>query len=73
MNNLNVQHLGRKCAGLAAVAAAGFLSDWSADGLTGGIVLAISLGAGCGALVFREERADCLRHLRPRRSAPRDQ
>ena len=72
MNKLNVQHLGRKCAVLAAVVVVAFLSGWSADGLTGGIVMAVALGAGCAAPVFREQRADCLPRLHRRRSRPPD-
>lgn len=72
MNKLNVHHLGRKCALLAAVVIVAFLSGWSADGPTGGIVLAIALGAGCAVPVFGEERTDCLPRLRRRRSRPPD-
>jgi len=72
MNKLNAHHLGRKSAVLAAVVIAAFLSGWSADGLTGGIVMAIALGAGCAVPVLREERADCLPGLRRRRSRPPD-
>jgi hypothetical protein len=44
---MNVEHLGRKCATLAAVIIVAFVCGWSATGLTGGFVMALALGTGC--------------------------
>jgi hypothetical protein len=66
---MNVEHLGRRCATLAAVIIVAFLCGWSATGLTGGFVTALALGAGCAVPVFTDDRADCsLRFPRGRRS-----
>lgn len=55
---MNVEHLGRKCATLAAAITVAFVCGWSATGLTGGFVMALALGAGCAVPVFRDNRAD---------------
>lgn len=50
----------RRVAIIAAVAATGFLSGWSALGMSEGIVLAIVLAAGVAVPVFRGEPHSCL-------------
>jgi hypothetical protein len=41
---------------VAIVIIAGFLAGWSATGLTGGVVLAVALGAGVAVAVFHTRR-----------------
>lgn len=53
MATSNIGLLARRLATLAAVAAAGFLSGWSALGLTGGFVFAVALTSGAAVAVFR--------------------
>jgi len=72
MSKLNVQHLWRKCAVLTAVVVVALLSGSSATGLTGGVVMALALGAGCAVPVFREDHKDCIPRLRQRQSSPPD-
>lgn len=56
--------LARKLGIVAAVVATGFLCGWSATGTTGGVVLAIALGAGVAVSVFGSEPGTCLPRLR---------
>ena len=72
MSKLNVHHLWRKCAVLTAVVVVAFLCGWSATSLTGGVVMALALGAGCAVPVFREDGEGCVPRLRRRQSSPRD-
>lgn len=64
MKSINREHLGRKCATLAVVIIVGFLCGWSATGLTGGVVLALALGAGTAAPVFSQTGTDSALRLR---------
>jgi hypothetical protein len=43
---------------VAAVAATGFLSGWSAVGTTAGVTMAVALGGGAFGAVFPHERRD---------------
>jgi hypothetical protein len=56
--------LARKLAIVTAVVAAGFLSGWSAVGMTGGVVLAVALGSGVAVPVFRSEATPACRRRR---------
>lgn len=69
MKDLRREQLGRKCVVLAAVIITGFLCGLSATGLTGGIVLALALGAGTAVPVFSERAGSCIgpARRRPRR------
>lgn len=58
--------LARKLAIVTAVVAAGFLSGWSAVGMTGGVVLAVALGSGVAVPVFRSEATPACRRRRSR-------
>jgi hypothetical protein len=58
--------LARRIATIAAVVVVGFLSGWSALGMTGGVVLALALGAGVAGPVFRGEPRACLQRRRSR-------
>lgn len=50
----------RRVAVVAAVAATGFLSGWSALGVSEGIIFAIALAAGVAVPVLRGEPHACL-------------
>jgi hypothetical protein len=50
----------RRLAVIAAVVVTGFLCGSSALGVTGGVVLAVGLGAGATGAVFRGEPGTCL-------------
>ena len=67
MATTNIGLLVLRLATLAAVAATGFLSGWSALGVTGGIVLAIALTSGAAVAVFRGEPHACISVMRPGR------
>ena len=64
MATSNIGLLVRRLVTLAAVAATGFLSGWSALGVTAGIVLAIALTSGAAVAVFRGEQHACITVLR---------
>lgn len=68
---MNREHLGRKCATLAAVIIVAFVCGWSATGLTGGFVLALALGAGSAVEVFGGDRGGCSLRLARRRTGKR--
>jgi hypothetical protein len=55
----NIGLLVRRLASLAAVAAAGFFSGWSALGVMQGIVFAIALTSGVAVALFRGEPQPC--------------
>jgi hypothetical protein len=56
--------LARKVATVAAVVLAGFLSFWSALGITDGVVLAIVLGAAVARSILRNDPLPCLSRRR---------
>lgn len=65
---MNREHLGRKCATLAAVIVVAFLCGWSAIGLADGVVFALALGAATAAPVFSDKRGgSCPRPAERRR------
>jgi hypothetical protein len=69
VKDINREHLGAKCVTFAVIVVA-FLCGWSATGLTGGVVVALALGAGTAAPIFSERRTDSgLRPIRRLRSA----
>ncbi len=68
---MNHEHLGRKCATLAAVIIVAFVCGWSAIGLTGGFVMAVALGAGSAVAVFGGDRGECSPRLGRRRIGKR--
>ncbi len=60
------RQLARKLATVAAVAATGLASGWSALGATDGVVMAIALGTSAAISVFRGEPRSCLPRRRSR-------